>query len=397
MKPNPKNDPLRHPLSALLLCLFVATTCRASEAGDGATKPTVSIVQAPAGCLVPDAVVDSQGTLHLVYGLNHQAYYIQSRDNGKAFTHPVKINSDGKVETKMGERGPKLAVDPHGVIHVCWMDEWAPGVKTFVRYARSVNHGASFGQTKAVSSMSGVDGATLTADAQRNVLVFWHVMADPKPDVKAATWLYHSRSIDGGANFGASEKLPISNLSGLACSMCMMRARTGPDGAIYLALRSAQTSIRDFYVLKSPSTGRPFTAIRVNQDNWAIDYCPMCGPELTFGPDGQALCAFMTRNQVYWALAAPAMRSFQYHVGTPTPEPNEIYPSAIANRKGEVLFVWQLGPMAVKGTATVKWSRYDRSGKPTGESGTAGTSFAGTKSTAFVGTDDNFYIVTTTR
>jgi hypothetical protein len=51
--------------------------------------------------------------------------------------------------------------------------------------------------------------------------------------------------------------------------------------------------------------------------------------------------------------------------------------------------------MAVKGTATVKWARYDEAGTPTGEAGTVGKSFAGTKATAFVGNDDNFYIVIT--
>ncbi len=51
--------------------------------------------------------------------------------------------------------------------------------------------------------------------------------------------------------------------------------------------------------------------------------------------------------------------------------------------------------MAVQGTATVKWARYDKEGRATGETGVIGRSFAGTKATAFVGADDNFYIVTT--
>ena len=82
-------------------------------------------------------------------------------------------------------------------------------------------------------------------------------------------------------------------------------------------------------------------------------------------------------------------------MATPAREEDEIYPTAVANRRGDVLLVWQVGPMAVKGTATVKWARYDKEGNPTGETGVIGKSFAGTKATAFVGTDDNFYIVTT--
>jgi hypothetical protein len=373
--------------SLLILC--------AGEAVGAATKPTVNVVTAPSQCLVPDVAVDAQGVLHMVYGLDHHAYYVRSADNGGTFTSRVKLNSTGMVETKMGERGPKLAVGSDGNIHVVWMDEWAPGVKTFVRYSRSLDGGKSFEALQTLSDMPGVDGVTVTADGKGNVLAFWHVMVDPKPDVKSATWLHTTRSANNGAVFGPTEKLNITNLSGLACSMCMMRARAGADGCVYLAFRSAEGSIRDFYVLKGRPTENRFTALRVNEDNWNIDYCPMCGPELTFAPNGQSLCAFMSRKRVYWATADAGMNAYRLHVGTPTSDEGELYPSAVANSKGDVLFVWQVGPMAVKGTSTVKWARCDKDGKPTGESGTVGTSFAGTKATAFVGNDDNFYIVTT--
>lgn len=373
--------------SLILLC--------ASEAAGAATKPTVNVVPARAQCLVPDVIVDAQGVLHMVYGLEHHAYYVRSTDHGGTFTARVKVDSAGLVETKMGERGPKLAVGGDGTIHVVWMDEWAPGVKTFVRYSRSLDGGKSFEALKTLSSMSGVDGATLTADGQGNILAFWHVMAAPKPLVKEATWLHMTRSSNNGAAFGPTEKVTIINLSGLACAMCMMRARTGADGCVYLAFRSAESSIRDFYVLKGRPTENHFTALRVNEDNWNIDFCPMCGPELTFAPNGQSLCAFMTRNRVYWAISNADMSGYRLHVGTPTSEEDERYPSAVANRKGDMLLVWQVGPMAVKGTAIVKWARYDKDGQPTGEAGIAGESFAGTKATAFVGQDDNFYVVTT--
>ena len=121
-------------------CLLVLCAGEAAAAA----KPTVNVVQAPAQCLVPDVVMDAKGVLHMVYGLEHHAYYVRSTDNGGTFTPPVKVDSTGLVETKMGERGPKLAVGSDGSIHVVWMDEWAPGVKTFVRYSRSLDGGKSF-------------------------------------------------------------------------------------------------------------------------------------------------------------------------------------------------------------------------------------------------------------
>ena len=101
----------------------------------------VRIVPVPDGALVPDAMVDKAGVVHMVYGLNNNAYYQRSTNNGASFSLPVKVNSTGTVVTTMGERGPKLAAGADGVIHVVWADQWKPGVEVYVRYARSVDGG----------------------------------------------------------------------------------------------------------------------------------------------------------------------------------------------------------------------------------------------------------------
>jgi hypothetical protein len=361
------------------------------------TSTPVQRLAAPDNALVPDAQVDGQGIVHLIYGQDHSAFYQRSTNNGATFTPAVKINSTGTVETEMGERGPKLAVGTDGVIHVVWADDWAPGVQCYVRYSRSLDGGKTFAPRQTVSQMPGVDGVTLTADGTGNVLAFWHVMVAPPPAVPQATWLHLARSTNNGAQFLANERSQITGLAGAACSMCMMRARMGPDGKVYLAFRNAEDNVRDFYLLQGTPAQNAFAAIRVNQDNWIIDRCPMCGPELTFAPDGRALCAYMSRNKVYWAVSDPPFTQFKLPVATPANEVNEIYPSAVANRQGDVLLVWQVGPMSTRGTAKVHWALYRQDGRFTGQQGTAGTAFSGTKATAFVGTDDRFYLVTTAK
>ena len=176
------------------------------------------------------------------------------------------MNSEGTVEFKMGERGPKLALGRDRAIRVVLVDLWSPGVKTYLR---------------------------------------------------------HARSLDGGASF------------------------------------------------------------------------PMCGPELTVGPDGRMYCAFMSRHRVYWAVSDANVNEFRMHVPTPSPEDEEIYPTAVANRAGFVLLVWQVGPMSTTGKAKVKWACYNGEGRPTGQHETVGTTTSGTKATAFVGSDNDFYVVTT--
>lgn len=338
--------------------------------------------------------MDGKGVLHMVYALSRNAYYVRSRDNGATFTAPVKVNSEGSVQFTMGERGPKLALGAEGIVHVVWVDCWAPGVRTFARYSRSTDGGKSFEPLKTISSMSGVDGVTLGASAWGDVLACWHTAQPPQKEVPQATWLHMTRSADSGVTFAPDERLSLTNHNGLACSMCMMRARFDADGNACLAFRSAENSVRDFYVAKAARGENRFTAVRVNQDQWELPTCPMCGPELTIGPDGQLLCAFMSRHKVYWSVAERKSAEFKLHVATPANEPDEIYPTAVVNRRGEVLFVWQVGPMSTTGRATVHWARYGANAKLQSQ-GIVGTTTSGTKATAFVGTDDQFYLVTT--
>lgn len=388
---------MKYLLSIVIYLFMASSACTAQAPSAIAAVPRVHVLPVPEGAIAPDVALDKRGVVHLIYGLNHNAYYQRFGNNGRTFTPAVKVNSTGTVVTTMGERGPKLAVGPDGVIHVAWADQWVAGAQCYVRYARSTDGGKTFSPRQTVSAMPGVDGTTLTVDNAGNVLVFWHVMVAPSPAEPQATWLHMARSSDNGVSFGASEKVKIRGLDGVACSMCLMRARCGKDGNIYLAFRNAQDNVRDFYVLKGKPAVNDFTAIRVNDDNWVLNTCPMCGPELTVDQNGRFLCAFMSRGHVYWAASDPSSTSYKLHVATPTPEHDEIYPSAVANKEGMVLFLWQVGPMSTSGTATVKWALYDKNGVFTGKHATVGVSSSSTKAAAFAGTDGDFYIITSAK
>lgn len=376
-------------VAVTLLAFFAMTGIYADDA--------VSIVGMPTGSIAPSAVVDSSGILHVVYGSNHNAFYIRSTDNGRTFTQPVKVNSTGTVETEMGERGPKLAVGKDGVIHVVWMDDWATGVQVNARYARSVDGGKTFSARQTLSSMYGVDGVTVVADTSNHVIAFWHVMQAPGPPEPQATWPYMARSLDNGATFATNERLNITNHSGSFCSMCMMSGKFGSDGRVTLVFRSAAGNIRDHYLLTGSPEANSFTATRVNTDNWNINYCPMTGPNLSIDASGRLYCGFLSASRVYWAKSEPPYTQFTLHVATPLGVTGEIYATAVANSQGHVLFVWQEGPMATGQTATVKWACYTADGVLTGQQGTIGTTDSGTKATAVVGSDDSFIILTTAK
>ena len=104
----------------VLLCVFIAVSTRNAPASEAEAK--VTVVHPPPEALVPDVALDPKGTLHLLYGIGSNAFYVCSKDNGLNFIEPVKVNTGVSVETRMGERGPKIALGRDGVIHVVWMD-----------------------------------------------------------------------------------------------------------------------------------------------------------------------------------------------------------------------------------------------------------------------------------
>ncbi len=392
------------PIALLIVASVGGVSVHAAENA----LPEVRVLSLPEGALVPDVMIDGAGVLHMVYGLGDDAWYVRSADNGRTLSSPVKVNTVGKVTLTMGERGPKLALGQSVMltnarvrvwepsIHVVWADKWSPGVQVYPRYSRSLDGGRTFEPPRALASLSGIDGLTMAADSAGTVVAFFHqVTPGQQLEVPQAHRLYLARSTDNGTTFGPEERMKIQGMDDLACSMCMMRARITADANVCLAYRVANDNIRDFFLLRSPTHENAFTPLRVNEDYWELNTCPMCGPELTLDPAGRMFCAFMSRHRVYWSALDGGR--FTLHVATPANEDDEIYPAAFGDGKGHVLFVWQVGPMAVGRTAIVKWALYRNDGTFTGRQGTLGVSTSGTKATAFLGTDGAFYIVTTAK
>jgi hypothetical protein len=102
--------------------------------------------------------------------------------------------------------------------------------------------------------------------------------------------------------------------------------------------------------------------------------------------EGRVLASWMSRGRVYWAFSRDGGRSFGPRIPAPGGSDQENYPTVLANGRGEVLLVW-------KEASQVRWATYDREGRFTGRSGTAGELPAHDKPTAFVARDGRFAIV----
>jgi hypothetical protein len=238
-----------------------------------AVRVDVRTVRVPDRGQVPEVVLDARGVWHVTYGrgLPGNAYYVQSRDGGKTFTKPVRLNANPDTVTTGMERGPKLALGKHGIIHVVWLGYYKKGGGVW--YTRSTDGGKTFEKERnLVSPRYGVDNATVAADATGNVFAFWTgAFPGVKPDEESPTAspIVLVRSARNGQTFGKNELLRSDHpASGRACGCCRLEARAGADGKVYLAFRSGYKNLRDPYVLVGSATDNRFRCVPVSPDKW---------------------------------------------------------------------------------------------------------------------------------
>jgi hypothetical protein len=181
----------------------------------------VIAVRAPQAAEVPEVVLDSKGILHMTYGQGGpgDGYYAQSRDGGKTFTKPVRLNRSPDTVTTGMERGPKVVVGKDGAIHVVWLGYYKKGGGVW--HTRGIDGGQTFEAERNLTEVKPTwDNATVAADQDGNVFVFWTGqwpgLPNEDPNSPVASPIIMARSTDNGESFGKSE-LVKHNYLGRAC------------------------------------------------------------------------------------------------------------------------------------------------------------------------------------
>lgn len=228
-------------------------------------------------------------------------YAATSRDGGRAFGAPVRVNHVAGEASASGEQPPRVALvarqagDPSVI--VTWTAKSSGGTRLV--FARSSDGGRSFGPAEAVpgSDATGNRGWESTAvSATGDVLAVWLDHRDvPARTAGAATSgahqhgaMTHQAPADGAARAQLSQIL-FARLSDSAsaravssgvCYCCKTSIATGSDGSIVAAWRHVYAgNVRDIALAKSSDGGRTFSApVRVSEDNWVLDGCPENGP-----------------------------------------------------------------------------------------------------------------------
>lgn len=332
----------------LFLVIFGANPARA--------EGLVQAVPTPDGGQVPDAEIDDRGIIHLAYVKGGNVYYVRSDDEAKAFTKPLRVNTEANsILAPNMYRGPDLALGRQGQVHVIWYnnayqrglphDQWG------VQYSHLNAAGAAFVPSRNLNHKPS-DNYSVAADGQGNVAVVW--MADG---------LYVNLSHDDGATFSAPRQAPNAD----TCDCCASRAYFDKDGTLFVLYRDKRDNLRDMYLLVHSKDAEGFLRLRLSGSSWQIDGCPMTGASLTAGRTDELAAAWETKGRVYFArLDRKGRLQPPGEINGPMTNRLMKWPIALIAPDGSALLAWKSGD-------SLAWQRYDASGRPQGQLGSAKT------------------------
>ena len=295
----------------LLACLTagssVTTNGKAIEIGvAGRANANASVASAGSFVGVAWAARTKEGVTDI--------FAVVSRDGGRSFRSPVRVNRVGGEASVSGEQPPRIALlagragEPSVV--VIWTAQSSSGTRLVS--ARSSDGGQSFGPAESVpgSDASGNRGwESMAMSATGDPVVVWldHREVPARPAGPGASGAHQhgatmQHQTDGAARallsqlFFARLRDPASGraIAPGVCYCCKTSVATGADGSIVAAWRHVYPgNVRDIALTKSSDGGRTFVSpVRVSVDDWVLDGCPENGPAVAIDQ--------MNRIHVVW-------------------------------------------------------------------------------------------------
>jgi hypothetical protein len=358
-------------LSALAAAASIALT------GPQTSEPTdhrVQLVATPDGGIQPQALVDSSGTIHLIYFKGEPGagdlYYVRRRLTDAAFSAALRVNSDAGSAIATGSvRGGQIALGRNGWVHVVWNGskpiERDGVTQTPMWYARLSPKGSAFETQRAVGKQTRhLDGGgSVAADRRGQVHVVWHAagVADGEPLRR----IYVATSADDGGRFAPEKAFAME---GGACGCCGLETLVDARARLQILYRSAGAMIhRDAMWMTIGPQGASAPA---RLQPWELPACPMTTFAMAVSPDG-LLATWETAQQIYSAVLDPE----RHTIGPVTPVAGSgvrKHPSVAINAAGDRLIAWTEGTAWARG-GTVAWQLQNSAGRLSASAANAGS------------------------
>lgn len=232
-------------------------------------------------------------------------YAATSRDGGRSFGAPVRVNQVPGDASASGEQPPRIVVSAsrsaQPPVTVVWTAKSASGTRLVS--ARSVDGGKSFGPAQPVPGTDatgnrGWESAAVTPNGE--VVAAWLDHRDvPARPAGTAAAPAHQHGASTPTPRPAAESVARAQLSQIffarldepasaraiapgVCYCCKTSIAAGADGTVVAAWRHVYPgNVRDIALSASSDGGRTFAPpVRVSEDAWVLDGCPENGPDV---------------------------------------------------------------------------------------------------------------------
>jgi len=146
-----------------LLCFIVYSVATADPS-------QVTLIRTPNGGIQPQAAMDRQGALHLIYykgdARNGDIFYVSQQLDQKEFSKPIQVNTRPGSAIAAGTiRGAQMALGRNGRVHVAWngpAPERGSYMEAPMLYARLYDTRTAFEAERDVITFArGLDGRRL--------------------------------------------------------------------------------------------------------------------------------------------------------------------------------------------------------------------------------------------
>jgi hypothetical protein len=237
----------------------------------------------------PQASVDKNGIVRLVYGEREKVFYTESRDNAKTFSKPILIAEIAGMHLGM-TRGPQIAssrdysmvtvMDKPGNIHSFVMDHKSGQWERLGR----VND-------KAGSAPEGL--MSITADDNNRFYVVWlDLRNEEKNNIAFASFENKKWSVNTFAYVSPEDNV---------CECCKPTI-SAKGNVVSIMFRNWLRGSRDLYVTTSVDRGATFSpAQKLGEGTWQLKGCPMDGGGIAVDEKKQIHTAWQRDGIVYYS------------------------------------------------------------------------------------------------
>ncbi len=245
----------------------------------------------------PQAAVSSDGIIHLAFGSGEDVSYCHSNDGGRSFSKPTVAFRVPNLALGM-RRGPRITAFGDALIITAIGGKQGKGRDGDVLAWRSNDRGESWRGPVHVndsndSAREGLHAMAVSSDG--NAWCTWLDLRNQR------TELYASQSVDGGANWSPNQ-LVYSSPEKSICECCHPSIAIH-DKTVQVLFRNSLAGNRDMYLTSvEPVNGKlSATSIRIGDDHWKLNACPMDGGMLAIDAKGLVSTVWRRGREIFMA------------------------------------------------------------------------------------------------